>query len=333
MPIVIVHGVGVRRESPGYQHSREVTERLFCEQFRDVLADPTPKFVYWGDLGAKFSWPRRRARSEEPATFAQSSTLEGAVAVLSHALLHGHTFLDPAEAAEFVIAAQSYASKNPAGTWMRKKMGDAEFVDTLAKRIGYGRVSFAEFHSGLGLIVPWLRPTLEEHIGLFFGDALSYFRGKHRDEIFDRIAEAVEAGGHDDPLILLGHSLGGVILFEFLAERGAAADLFVSVGSQISYFENLKLLSGSDSTIPNTECPRARGPSCASRWINIRDPEDILAFACGDIFDAVEDLEYDTKTNPLIAHLSYLTQQRFVRMLRQEAKLGGSIERRDRPSG
>jgi hypothetical protein len=306
---------------------------LFCEQFRDVLADPTPTFVYWGDLGAKFSWPRRRVSSEEPAKFAQSPTLEGAVALLSHALVQGHTILDPTDAAEFVIAAQSYASKNPAGTWMRKKMGDAEFVDCLAKRIGYGRVSFAEFHSGFGQLVTWLRPTLEEHVGLFFGDALSYCRGTHRDEIFDRIGGAIEAGAHDEPLILLGHSLGGVILFEFLSERRTAADIFVSVGSQISYFENLKLLSGSDSNIPDTKCPRARGPRCAGRWINIRDPEDILAFACRDIFDAVEDLEYDTKTNPLIAHLSYLTQQRFVRMLRQESKLGGLSERRDRPSG
>src|SRR4051812_5496908 len=75
MPIVFVHGVGVRDTDPDYSASWEQLQRLLREWIAPVIA-PDPENVaitmaYWGAVGAHFAWdgasfPWRVARAAEP---------------------------------------------------------------------------------------------------------------------------------------------------------------------------------------------------------------------------------------------------------------------------
>jgi pimeloyl-ACP methyl ester carboxylesterase len=82
---------------------------------------------------------------------------------------------------------------------------------------------------------------------------------------------AVEAAPHDKPLVLVGHSLGGVILFDLLASGRVQRPVhaLVTAGSQAPFFykcdasETLRL---GDSGRPFTP------------WLNLYDRNDMLSF-------------------------------------------------------
>ena len=88
-----------------------------------------------------------------------------------------------------------------------------------------------------------LRNRVMPAMSLFLGDVLSWFR--NREEILNRVHDAVEAAGTDGPLVLLGHSLGGVIAFEYCAAAGRNIDLLATVGSQVGWFGEMGVLGSS----------------------------------------------------------------------------------------
>jgi hypothetical protein len=117
----------------------------------------------------------------------------------------------------------------------------------------------------------------------------------------------------------MGHSLGGVILFDLLSyfRPDIRVDLFVTVGSQVSHFEEMKLFKSSVPNVPSRSQSLARKPENISRWINVYDPVDIFSYACGRVFEGVEDFSYDTQTYTVKAHGAYFEQDAFYRRLRQ----------------
>lgn len=176
-------------------------------------------------------------------------------------------------------------------------------------------------------ILAYVRRPLNAIMGRFFGDVFAYLdsRGDKGAPgaiprlILDEIDSAVASGPSSDPLVLIGHSLGGVILFDLLGHfrPDLQVDLLVTVGSQVSHFEEIKRFKDSDLTVPSPTQPRAACPRNIARWINVFDEVDIFAYACGRVFQDVEDFSYDTGTHVVKAHGAYLEQDRFFARLRK----------------
>jgi hypothetical protein len=173
-------------------------------------------------------------------------------------------------------------------------------------------------------LLAWQRRPLNETLGRFFGDIFIYLDtrgdkgalGPIPKLILDAIDTAKAAGPANEPLIVIGHSLGGVICFDLFGHfrPDLIIDLFVTVGSQVSHFEEIKRFKISNPTIKGPQ--RAPTPANIKRWINVFDGVDIFSYACDQVFDRVVDFEYDTQTYVLKAHGAYFEQDRFYARLR-----------------
>jgi pimeloyl-ACP methyl ester carboxylesterase len=172
-------------------------------------------------------------------------------------------------------------------------------------------------------LLAWQRKPLNATLGRFFGDIFVYLdgRGDKADpgQIPTRILAAFDAARNaapNEPLVIIGHSLGGVITFDLLSyfRTDLVIDLFITVGSQVSHFEEMKRFKSSDKNVgpPN----RAATPANIRRWINVFDEVDIFSYACDKVFDRVHDFHYDTQTYTIKAHGAYFDQDRFYSRLR-----------------
>jgi len=174
-------------------------------------------------------------------------------------------------------------------------------------------------------LLGWEREPLNATLGRFFGDVFIYFntRGDKTSPgpipalVLKALDDAAQAGPAGEPFVIIGHSLGGVITFDLLSHyTGREVDLFVTVSSQVSHFEEFKLFHSSDKSIPSATQKLARTPANIKRWINIFDVVDIFSYSAKRIFDRVDDFGYDTKTYVIKAHGAYFEQDRFYERLR-----------------
>ncbi|MFI0963704.1 hypothetical protein ACH4S8_20160 [Streptomyces sp. NPDC021080] len=149
------------------------------------------------------------------------------------------------------------------------------------------------------------RPVVRRHRGRLLtgatpalGDILLYQArgGPLRTFLAERVREI--AG----PVALLGHSLGGVACFESLVAHDLPnVRLLVTVGSQVPYLHGLDALATHRLGAPLPDHFRAR-------WVNVVDPEDLLAFTAEDGFRGrVTDVEVDTREPFPRAHGAYWT--------------------------
>ncbi len=175
-------------------------------------------------------------------------------------------------------------------------------------------------------MLAWGRRPLNAVLGRFFGDVFIYLDGRGDKSapgeipklIIGEIEKAMLEGLTGEPLVIIGHSLGGVISFDLLSHfrPDIAVDLFVSVGSQVSHFEEIKRFKVSDAAIPSQQQKLAKTPANVKHWINVFDEVDIFAYACDKVFDRVHDFRYDTETYTIKAHGAYFEQDRFYQRLR-----------------
>jgi hypothetical protein len=131
-----------------------------------------------------------------------------------------------------------------------------------------------------------------------FADILLYqAQGKPiRDVLRERILELPE------PVVLLAHSLGGVIAFDLLARDTEAelarVKLLVTVGSQVPLLYELRALTsgvGYRSPVPFSQ-----------DWLNVYDKQDLLGYAAARFFDGkYRDIEVDTGQPFPMSHGAY----------------------------
>jgi len=295
---------------------------------------------------------------DEPLFKLAQKSLPLSVGVLSQCLMEMATNDQAEESANFIVRAQDYAQANPHPPWLNQLQTDAQFVsrliqetsthkpeteslglfDSIANLIRAADAKLTEaVGKGIGWLgdkagdfastkmVGWLRPSLNAQMGTFFGDVFLYLdtRGDKSAPgdvpkfLSDEIDKAVQKTP-DEPLVLAGHSLGAVILFDMLSHfrTDLKPDLFLSVGTQISHFEELKRFKSSNRAIPSAQNKKAPTPPNIRNWINALDRVDIFSYACENVFDRVSDFEYDTATHTVAAHSQYLLQDRFFRRLR-----------------
>jgi hypothetical protein len=155
----------------------------------------------------------------------------------------------------------------------------------------------------------------------FLGDVFVYLnkRGDAQSpgSIISSIVAGLESGIREraeskEPLVVVAHSMGGNIVYDILTHfrPELAIDHFVTVGSQVAVFEELKLFKVSDRAIPNERVKRVPKPVSVGRWLNIFDHSDLLGFAAEKVFEGVEDFEYDTGST-FKAHSPYFSSPIF----------------------
>ena len=131
-----------------------------------------------------------------------------------------------------------------------------------------------------------IRPVASAFAGRFLGDVFTYL--DNRQPIIDRVladvdkAVAAKRPG-DNELYLVGHSFGGIILYDILSSirPKLVCDLFVTVGSQVALFAELgRLLDQKNiaAQLAASASSVVARPTETRRWINIFDPTDFVGF-------------------------------------------------------
>lgn len=294
--------------------------------------------------------------SSEPLLDLAKNDFPQAVELISSLAIDQAVDGQEAEVAEFVLAAQAYAAENPTPPWLGNLTTDDQLLGNLnlaitqqggvqaqgigdvvnaiktaatkLKNAATGLVGTAADKAGdfaSTKLLGWTRDGLNANLGRFFGDVFIYFNGRGDvaapgmipQRVITGFDEAVAGAPPTEPLVIVGHSLGGVISFDLLSHfrPDLTVDLFVSAGSQVAHFEEIKLFKASDKDVkpPN----KAATPDNIKHWINVYDEVDIFAYACDDVFDRVDlDVRYDTQTYVIKSHSEYFQQERFYERLR-----------------
>ncbi|MDY3557039.1 hypothetical protein R5W24_006223 [Gemmata sp. JC717] len=136
------------------------------------------------------------------------------------------------------------------------------------------------------------------------GDILLYQAKGHliRRSVRDAVKAAADKGGA--PVVLLGHSLGGIACVELLvSEAVPEVGLLVTAGSQAPFFYELNALASLDAGAPLP-------PHFPRRWMNLYDRRDFLSYLAGPVFaaaggPAVTDHEVDNRLPFPAAHSGY----------------------------
>lgn len=254
----------------------------------------------------------------------------------------------PDDAVERAQMAAAYALAVPNPPWLQAELTDDAFLRELTSRAAdYSRAQAAAgapAHEvevlGLG---SWLRnsadavinrvrnaggrvalavgrETAHGQIATFIGDVFSYLKdGSGRSPIRvlmqETLRQAVDSG---DPIVLIGHSMGGVILADCLGDQafcdsvglknGRTVKALVTVGSQPGFFQELNLLGME----PGSEL------DVVDNWINVFDELDVLSFRAAPLFDGeVKDMMFSSRTGIFDAHSAYFSRIQFYERLRK----------------
>src|SRR6266511_1785992 len=136
-----------------------------------------------------------------------------------------------------------------------------------------------------------LRGSIMQVATSFIGDVMLYLaRGVEvRDLVHKTIVRAC-AQRPNEPLVLIAHSLGGVIAYEYATDPNFAdrppIDLLVTVGSQVALFAEYGLFQAAGAALAHGTSGRQRYPTSGlpGRWLNFYDPDDFLSFPIAGVF-------------------------------------------------
>ncbi len=133
-----------------------------------------------------------------------------------------------------------------------------------------------------------LRTSLGPGIVGFFGDIIAYL-DQRQAAIRARLDEVIEAeapgyGTSTNAIGAIGHSLGGVILFDAAVTSDPIHySSLVTFGSQAPFFHAISARSSRLPAFDGTS--RVRLPSTVGTWINVWEPLDVVAFAASRVFE------------------------------------------------
>ncbi|WP_295820043.1 hypothetical protein [uncultured Deinococcus sp.] len=343
MPVLFIHGVAVRDEhDPEWASVRRVTQGLrwpamlaaLRETVAPVLRPADPDGVdiapvYWGDLGAHHAPPtpppapadrdlphgdalgetlEARLLSRTPAG-AWPDVIRAAWSVARDAnLIEVARGLPPAQAWPFLEAAA--LARTPAMPPIRRPHLPAPLVVQRQRNLSRALLT--------------VRRPITSFVPIFLGDLLVYLDrrgtpgapGPIVQRVLDALARAhasrLDSG---EPLVVLTHSLGGVLLYDVLGAflpaapelRDVRVDFWCAAGSQVGPFVELGLMAGGPAS------PTA-GPHLGYFW-NVWSESDLLSFPAADMVPGVHDTAFPLGSNVQAGHLAYLQRPAFYRTL------------------
>jgi hypothetical protein len=157
------------------------------------------------------------------------------------------------------------------------------------------------------------RANLHKNIARFLGDILVYLNQRSDQEpygpITSTVLNSIDTATKlypDEKLIIVTHSLGGIILYDILTyyKPDLVVDAWISTGGQIGQFEEMKLFKASN---PELKSPQKIAlPPNIRRWLNIYNPLDVLSFITQPIFTGcIRDQKYVAGSSLFAAHMEY----------------------------
>ena len=156
-------------------------------------------------------------------------------------------------------------------------------------------------------------------------------------QIVRRVLDALEKAKSaalvepSEPLVVLTHSMGGQLMYDTVTYylpkiaryQQIRVDFWAAAASQVGLFEEMKLFKVSDKVAYNAaKGNKAPFPSRSylGYWWNVWDPNDILSYTAGPIFDDVDDESFESGLPPLHAHGGYLVSADFFRRFAAKVK-------------
>jgi hypothetical protein len=243
-----------------------------------------------------------------------------------------------------------YARENPKPAWLDQVKDDDKFVEKLLTEVGAWKKPAQSSVESFGISDVWnhlktaagqlaqrgeafiinplvrtVRPWVNAKITIFLGDVFVYLKTRSEDNGGQIVGEVLNAfrradkarNANDSKLIIVAHSMGGNITYDILTsfEPDLHVDLFLTVGSQVGMFEELKLFRASN---PSVKAPATVPmPKNVERWINVMDLNDILAYSTGKIFARSKDTKFDNQAPVWSAHSTYFSRPFFHERLHQ----------------
>ena len=213
------------------------------------------------------------------------------------------------------VVAQTLIYIQSDGSYSRA-MSDADLRDSVVARLSIelsgatpDRGAGDLLKQGMGWLVSqgatwYLRrdASVATHVAFpFSGDIMRYQRdgGPIRDFVRAQIAACTP------PVIILAHSLGGVICFDLLNLHDLSGQVsgLITAGSQAPLLYELDVLAGRRFGEPL--------PAHFPRWLNFYDRRDLLSFVGEKVFPGrITDREVDNRQPFPQAHASYWSNQR-----------------------
>ena len=83
----------------------------------------------------------------------------------------------------------------------------------------------------------------------------------------------------------MGHSLGGVIAYEYCQLGNHKVDRLVTVGSQVGLLAEMGAIDA-----PSGGNGKFAMPARTTTWLNLYDPSDVLSFLAAPVFAGVVDM-------------------------------------------
>ncbi|MGY6252392.1 lipase family protein [Paraburkholderia caledonica] len=257
---------------------------------------------------------------------------------------------------EGYAASMAYATAHPVPAWAFQEpfLSNDEFIDRLMAEIGpyraakmtgkpaeslglsnrfralretISRLAKAPNDAASALAIGLMRKSAHAKASRFLGDVFIYLDkrgtvdapGEIITDVLEKLraAEAAKQIG-DDKLIVIGHSLGGVIMYDVLTHFApdVKVEVFVTVGSQVALFEEMALYRISAKEFPaDPKRDRLESPVNIARWLNIYDTNDVFSFRAETVFNGVDDYRFDTGYGLLDAHGGYFARPSFYKRL------------------
>jgi len=261
--------------------------------------------------------------------------------------------------AKLFNASRAYAAGNPTPSWAINSppLTNEAFFDKLLSELAqvggeqralgglddafesaretFSRLASAPAAEATKLVLSSMRAKLNSNASRFVGDVFEYLSSRSREQqdapivvrIIERLKAAeAESKQKDEPLIVIGHSLGGVITYDILKHylTTMKVDKFISVGSQVALFAEMDQyavkIDSKDYASPQTS--RISKPENISQWLNVYDLNDMFSYATTGVFEGVSDYEFKTGYGLLAAHGGYFKRPSFYTRLVKRLKMG-----------
>lgn len=180
------------------------------------------------------------------------------------------------------------------------------------------------------------RKPINDQVTLFLGDVFNYLAYRQKDNqepgeipsrVIAKLREALQATvDNNEPLIVLTHSMGGQIVYDLatyflpqLAEK-IRVDFWCATASQVGLFEEMKLFLASDESYSLAKKNRVPFPSREhlGGWYNVWDHNDFLSYTAREVFEGVDDENYNGGMSVISAHGGYLDRPSFYRQFAEK---------------
>ncbi|GHF59376.1 hypothetical protein HNQ07_003879 [Deinococcus metalli] len=349
MPVLFIHGVAVRAEhDPEWATVRRVTQGLrwpaMLSTLRATVApvlrpdDPDGvdiQPVYWGDLGAHHAPPRPPAPDPAdgglPSRDALGEALEARLRARTPAGLWPDVIRAAWHVARDVDLTETARGLAPAQAWPfleAAALAQPTGVASGPRRLHLPAPLVVQRQRNLSRALLTVRRPITSFVPIFLGDLLVYLDRRGTPQapgpiprrLLDALASAHAARqGSGEPLVVLTHSLGGVLLYDVLSVflpaapelRDVWVDFWCAAGSQVGPFVELGLTAGG--APDGADAPTA-GPHLGYFW-NVWSESDLLSFPAGGVVPGAHDTAFPLGGNVQAGHLAYLQRPEFYRAL------------------